>query len=281
MAGRGDGGRRVAQPFVRAFETFLRWAATTFWPLVLILVLIVSALVILGTLGVVDLPFLQTVSPLLARGTTVTLTAAAIILPLSFILGFFVGWARVAGNPLAYWISTLFVEVLRGTPQLVVIMVGFFVLLPLLPGGLDLTPLAFWAGAIALGLHSAAYQAEIFRNGFQSVPSGQIEAAHALGLDEWQTMRAVTFPQAFRVSLPPLGNEFANGVKDSSLIAALGVLDLLGWGRQISQLTRSINTAIFIWVVIAIVYFALIYVLTAVMLAVEGRMRVPGMEEGL
>ncbi|MFQ6012575.1 MAG: amino acid ABC transporter permease [Thermoplasmata archaeon] len=272
--------RQLGRRMLDALSRWLRLAAYAFWPLFLILLAVVSLVGILSVLGIVDLAFIRRVSPLLVRGTTITLAATAVILPLSFVLGFFVGWGRIAENPMAYWVSTFFVEVFRGTPQLVVLMVGFFVFLPLFAGGIDLTSFAFWAGTIALAMHSAAYQAEIFRNGFQSVPSGQIEAAHALGLSSWQTMRSVIFPQAFRVSLPPLGNEFANIVKDSSLISLLGVLDLTGWGKQFQAIPPFLVTKdIFNWIVIAIIYFVLIYVLTAAMLAMERRMRVPGLEE--
>ncbi len=243
---------------------------------------ILLVLWLLGSLGYLDLAFIVRVWPLMSRGVAVTLAATAFMLPVSLALGFLVGWARLSRNPLAYWTSTFFVEVFRGTPQFVLVMVSFFVILPMLaPAGVNLASWAFWLGAFALALHSAAYQGEIFRNGFQSVPSGQIEAAHSLGLDSVQTMGHVIFPQAFRVSLPPLGNEFANIVKDSSIISFLGVLDLAGWGRHIQQLTYNVNVQIFSLIVIALLYFLIIYVLTAVMIAVERRMKVPGLEEAL
>ena len=281
-------GRRILDAFIR----WIRFTVYTFWPLFLILIGMAVVVGMLGVLGIVDLSFFSRVSPLYVRGTIITLVATAVILPLSFAVGFAVGWARISENPLAHAASTFFVEALRGTPQLVVLLVGFFVFLPLFAGGLNLTTFAFWAGTVALAMHSAAYQAEIFRNGFQSVPSGQIEAAHALGLGSWQTMRGVIFPQAFRVSLPPLGNEFANVVKDSALLSVLGILtilgfrsfDLTGWGRQIAQLTilnATLSEAVFNWILIAMVYFVLIYVLTALMLALERRMQVPGLEEAL
>lgn len=283
---------RLGPPVLAAPLQAARFILATFWPLFLIIVGISVVVGTLGALGTVDLAFFGRVSPLYVRGTIITLAATAVILPISFVLGFLVGWARIGENPLAYSASTFFVEVLRGTPQLVVVLVGFFVILPLFAGGFSITSLAFWAGSIALALHSAAYQAEIFRNGFQSVPSGQIEAAHALGLDSWQTMRGVIFPQAFRVSLPPLGNEFANVVKDSSILSFLGLLiifgfssfDLTGWGKQLGQLAllnATLSEAIFNWILIAIVYFVLIYILTAAMLALERRMQVPGLEEAI
>lgn len=256
-------------------------------PLLVLIALIAGTVYVLGTLGYVDLGFIIRVSPFLAQGVAFTLAATAVILPLSIVLGFFVGWGRIGRNPVGYWVSTLFVDVLRGTPQLVVVLVGFFVIAPLFVAPIDLRVFAFWAGTFALAFHSAAYQAEIFRNGFQSVPSGQIEAAHALGLTSWQTMREIILPQAVRVSLPPLGNEFANIVKDSSIISFLGILtlflfqgyELTGWGRQFQGFEFNVNTLIFSWVIIAILYFFLIYVLTMVMLALERRMQVPGLEE--
>ena len=283
---------RLGPRVLAALSQGIRFLLYTFWPLILILVGISVVVATLGALGTVNLAFFGRISPLYARGAIITLAATAVILPISFVVGFLVGWARISGNALAYSASTFFVEVFRGTPQLVVVLVGFFVILPLIAGGRNVTSLAFWAGSIALALHSAAYQAEIFRNGFQSVPSGQIEAAHALGLDSWQTMRSVIFPQAFRVSLPPLGNEFANVVKDSALLSFLGLLiifdfesfDLTGWGRQIvslAVLNETASEAIFNWILIAIVYFVLIYILTTAMLALERRLQVPGLEEAI
>ena len=283
---------RSGGQILSAFSHGLRFTLSTFWPLLLILLGIAVVVGILGITGTVNLAFFGRVSPLYINGVILTLAATAVILPLSFVMGFFIGWARISENVLAYAASTFFVEVLRGTPQLVVLLVGFFVFLPIFVGGINLTTFAFWAGTVALAMHSAAYQAEIFRNGFQSVPSGQIEAAHALGLTGWQTMRSVIFPQALRVSLPPLGNEFANGVKDSALISFLGGIvifgfpgfELAGWGRQIAAIAAfqaRVSEAIFNWILIAIVYFVIIYVLTALMLAVERRMRVPGFEEAL
>ncbi|MFQ5908609.1 MAG: amino acid ABC transporter permease [Thermoplasmata archaeon] len=274
------------------FARIARFILYTLWPLFIILAGVATFVGALGALGIVDLSFFGRVSPLYTRGLILTLIATAVILPLSFVVGFFVGWGRISENTLAYSASTFFVEILRGTPQLVVLLVGFFVILPIFVGGAGLRTFAFWAGVVALGMHSAAYQAEIFRNGFQSVPSGQIEAAHALGLGRWQTMRTVIFPQAFRVSVPPLGNEFANVVKDSALLSFLGELlifgfisfDFTGWGRQIATIALSFATlreSIFNWVLVAVGYFVLIYVLTAAMLALERRMKVPGLEEAI
>ncbi|MEE9237217.1 MAG: amino acid ABC transporter permease [Thermoplasmata archaeon] len=254
-----------------------------------LIALILGVIWLLGSLGYLDLPFIITVFPLIFQGAAITLAATAFILPVALGVGFLVGWARFSRNPLAYWVTTLFVEIFRGTPQLVLVLAAFFIVLPLVaPAGASPMVLAFWVGSFALALHSAAYQGEIFRAGFQSVPTGQIEAAHAVGLDSWQTMKEVILPQAFRVSLPTLGNEFANVVKDSSILGFLGVLcivlcsfDLAGWGRQIAQLTFNVNTAVFSWIVIAIVYFIIIYVMSTIMLAVERRLRVPGLEAAL
>ncbi len=256
---------------------------------VVVIAAIVGTIFIVGSLGYADLPFLIDIMPLLIRGGAITILATLVILPISLVVGFLVGWARISRNPLGYWTSTLFVEVFRGTPQLVLLLVTAFIVLPLAVRGGDVRVVAFWLGSLALAFHSAAYQAEIFRAGFQSVPTGQIEAAHALGLDSWGTMRTIVLPQAFRVSLPALGNEFANVVKDSAILVALGELciiflcsfDVTGWGRQLAGIPFNVNTSIFLWIVIAAFYFVVIYILSAIMLAVERSLRVPGLEEGL
>ncbi len=144
-------------------------------------------------------------------------------------------------------IARFYIEVVRGVPIIVLLLYVAFVFAPLGVAavnwaltGLGLDPIRprdvtlLWRATFALTIAYSAFIAEVFRAGLQSVDPGQIEAAEALGLSRWQIFRHVVFPQAFRVILPPLGNDFVAMVKDSSLVSVLGVTDITQLGKVIA-----------------------------------------------
>ncbi len=187
----------------------------------------------------------------LQNGIGTTLRVSFIAFALSMLIGLLIGLIR--SNPptaksgffrvLFYNLATLYVEVLRGLPILVVILVIAFAIVPELVKflnsiGMDVTvrDIPFdWRAIIALTLTYAAFLSEVFRGGIQSVSKGQIEAAKSLGMTYIQIMRFVVLPQAIRRILPPLGNDLIAMVKDSSLVAILGVQDI----AQLAKLTSS------------------------------------------
>jgi polar amino acid transport system permease protein len=132
------------------------------------------------------------------------------------------------------WFANIYIEVLRGTPMLLQITIGFLILQGFFPsndlnvGVLSVSINRLFPGMIVLSLNSGAYVAEIIRGGITAVNFGQTEAAHSLGLRPAQTMRYVILPQALRNILPPLGNEFITLIKDSSLLATIGINELMG-----------------------------------------------------
>ena len=128
---------------------------------------------------------------------------------------------RLSANPVVNGAASLYVSVIRGTPLLVQIFVWTFALAEL---GLVL-PL-FWAGIISLGVNYGAYMTEIFRAGIQAVPRGQREAAQALGMPERLVMRRIVLPQAIRIVIPAIGNDFIAMIKDTSLVFAIGIQEL-------------------------------------------------------
>jgi polar amino acid transport system permease protein len=137
--------------------------------------------------------------------------------------------------------------------------------------------------AIALAFHSGAYQAEIFRAGFQSVPRGQVDAALAIGMRPSQTMQHVVFPQALRLSLPPLGNELAAVIKDTSLLAILGALDLFGVSLDFIQAVflqpgASVFWLITMWTAVALAYFVMTTAVSQLLLFFERKYHVRGLE---
>ncbi len=127
-----------------------------------------------------------------------------------------------------------------------------------------------WRAVIALALAYSAFIAEIFRAGLQAVDTGQIEAAKALGLTGWQRFRFVSFPQAFRMILPPLGNDFVAMVKDSSLVSVLGVTDV----TQLGKVTAAGNFRYFeTYNLVALIYLTLTITLSLLLRRLERRLR--------
>src|SRR5437870_12959829 len=160
----------------------------------------------------------------------------ALTLPLSVVLGFLMGWARVSRIRVFSWPASLYVNVFRGLPPLILVIFASLFGTNLVPqpimdrflSGFRRGDIAVGLAAIAIAMHSSAYQAEIFRAGFQSVPKGQQEAAQALGLRPWQGMMHVIVPQTFRLSLPPLGSDLAVLIEDTSILAAISGAELVG-----------------------------------------------------
>ena len=169
--------------------------------------------------------------------------------------GLFLGLGRVSKNVFYYNFATLYVELMRGIPMLVIILYGAFVVVPLglqIVNGLGswivvFPPLAGLGNALkavdiqqvdmsgraiaGLAMGYAAFEAEVFRAGIQSIERGQMEAARSLGMNYVQAMRYVILPQALRRVLPPLGNDFIAILKDSSLISVLAVRDITQLGK--------------------------------------------------
>jgi His/Glu/Gln/Arg/opine family amino acid ABC transporter permease subunit len=179
--------------------------------------------------------------------------------------------------------ARLYIEVMRGIPIIVLLLYVAFVLAPALVALVNtvLEPLGVepWRtrdfplvarAVIALMLAYSAFLAEIFRAGLQAVDKGQIEAAQALGLNGWQRFRHIVFPQAFRMILPPLGNDFVAMVKDSSLVSVLGVSDI----TQMAKVTAAGNFRYFeTYNVAALLYLTMTIGLSLALRRIETRLR--------
>jgi polar amino acid transport system permease protein len=166
-------------------------------------------------------------------GLMVTLYVTIISYVTALILGLIVGIMRVSKNPILFHLSTLYVELMRGFPVLALVLWIGFVIAPLIRsatgGAVDLSSIQ---GAIlGLSLGYAAYLAEVYRSGIESIPRGQMEAARSLGMGYTQAMRYVILPQAIRRVVPPLANDFVAMLKDSSLVSVLAVAELLQSSR--------------------------------------------------
>ena len=174
---------------------------------------------------------------------TFEVTVGAILLAIVF--GLIAGLGRISGNRFINGAASLYVEVIRGIPLLVQLFYIYFALGPYLK-----IP-AIFSAIIAMAFCYGAYMAEIFRAGIQSIPKGQMEAALSLGMSRRQAMRQVILPQAFKVVLPPIGNEFIALLKDSSLVSILAVSDLLRRGREYASETFNYFET---YTVIALIY---------------------------
>ncbi len=174
--------------------------------------------------------------PSLVRAAVVTLLLSCLAMALAVGLGSTIAVGRVYGTAITRTLCTTYVEVMRGTPVLLQLFVLYYGLASLvrLP--------AFVAALLGLGLNYAAYESEIYRSALQAVPSGQLDAARTLGFSEGQILRLVRAPQALRVALAPMTNDFVALLKDSSLVSVLTVVEL-------TKQTQIFATNIGSWVI--------------------------------
>ncbi|MET3873990.1 amino acid ABC transporter permease [Puniceicoccus vermicola] len=164
--------------------------------------------------------------------TTVWISAAALFL--SAVLGFGVALARSSPVYILRSLSTVYVELIRGTPFLVQILIFFYIV----ADGYGISN-RYMVGVLALSLFSGAYIAEIFRAGIENVSASQRESARAVGFTRWQTLRFVILPQAIRQTLPPLSGQFASLIKDSSLLSIIAVNELTLNAQEVNSFTFS------------------------------------------
>ena len=208
----------------------------------------------------------------LSDGVWVTVSVTVVSYLCILVVGLIAGLGRIARNPAIRGIASIYVEVIRGIPLLVQLYYIYYVSPALLQGlgryllehhpamsalGQSLATMTlnpFVGAVVGLTICYGAYVGEIYRAGIESIPRGQMEAARSLGMSHLQAMRYVILPQAIRVILPPLGNEFVALLKDSSLVSAVAVADMTRRGREFSGRTFSpIET----WTLVALMYLLL------------------------
>lgn len=215
----------------------------------------------------------------LLLGTVVTVLLTISSLTLGFLLGFPAGAIEVYGEGWRYGAVNTAGVILRGTPIVVLIVLFFFGLpipqLGTVPG-IDMEMNAFIAATLALGLRSAAYQAQVFRGSIQSIASGQMEAARSIGMSRLQAIRHVIFPQAVRRSLPGFQNEFTIVLKDTSVAFAIGLAELLTRGEDLYLQPGRSTAVIEIIVVISAIYFVLTFTTNRALDHLHSRYAIPG-----
>jgi polar amino acid transport system permease protein len=212
----------------------------------------------------------------LGTAVTILLTFASVVL--GFLVGFPVGALEVYGEGrLTSVVSTAGV-LLRGTPVVVIIVLFFFALpLPRLGSVpvLDIQLKAFVAATLALGLRSAAYQSQVFRGAIQSVEGGQMEAARSVGLSQFEAIRYVIFPQALRRSVPGFQNEFTIVLKDTSVVFAIGLAELLTRGFRLFTQPGREGAILEVILAISLIYFVLTFTTNRLLDRMHERYAIP------
>ncbi|ANB57339.1 amino ABC transporter, permease, 3-TM region, His/Glu/Gln/Arg/opine family domain protein [Anoxybacillus sp. B7M1] len=170
---------------------------------------------------------IQEYAPFFLKGLGITIFVSIISIVVGSILGLAIGLGKMSTNRLIRFPFEWYVNFFRGTPLLVQMLLVHFGLMPIFFA----QPSATVSLAVSLSLNSAAYVAEIFRAGIQSIDKGQMEAARSLGMTHTQAMRYIILPQALKRMIPPFANEFIVLIKDSSLGAVIAAPELMYWGR--------------------------------------------------
>ncbi|WP_027624428.1 amino acid ABC transporter permease [Clostridium lundense] len=175
-----------------------------------------------------DMNLLKEIAPILlkASGKTIELTIISVIL--GSLIGIIVALLKLSKNKVIYAVASFYTWIIRGTPMLLQLFF-FYYGLPFM--GIELEPMT--AAIIGLSLNSGAYMAEIIRGGILAVDKGQFEACKALGFTYGQTMTRVVLPQTVKVLIPPVGNEFITMLKDTSLVSAIAMEELMRAAQQI------------------------------------------------
>jgi polar amino acid transport system permease protein len=205
-----------------------------------------------------------------AEGTRVTVQLTAVAAVAGVLIGVLAALGKTSKWPPLRWAASAYIWVIRGTPLLVQVLFVYFALPVIIPA---LQMSDFTSACVALSLNVGAYNAEAIRAGLLAVPKGQVEAARSLGLSPWFTFIDVSFPQAFKISLPPLVNNIVALLKDSSLAYAIGVVELTNVGNRIQAATFQ---PLPILLTSATIYLLLTTVMTQISNAVERRFDVEG-----
>ncbi|MTH53482.1 ABC transporter permease subunit [Bacillus mangrovi] len=194
---------------------------------------------------------------------TLQLTVVSILI--GIVIGLFFALLKISNIKVLGIISDAYIYLVRGTPLIVQIFILYFGI-----SGIFLLP-DFWAASLALAFHNGAYIAEIFRGTIQSIDKGQMEAGRSLGMSRSLAMRRIVLPQAFRRALPPLGNQFIIGLKDSSLAAFISMNELFNVATTLGSNNFDEMTYLLI---VAVYYLILVGILTLIVSAIERKLAV-------
>ena len=215
------------------------------------------SVILLSGLGTSELP---TVPTGIWGGLMLTFLLAIVGIVLSFPFGVLLALGRRSTMPAVRILSTVYIEVIRGVPLITILFMADIMLPLFLPGEIRIDRVMRAMGGITL--FSAAYVAENVRGGLQAIPSGQIEAAHALGLNTAKTNLYIVLPQALRAVIPANVGLFISLLKDTTLVVIIGLLELLGIGRAVLAQSEWFGAQLEVYVFVAAVFFVMCYAMS-------------------
>ena len=186
----------------------------------------------------------------IVQGTAITISVTLVALPFGLVLGLLMALVHTYGGKVLNRVASAYSLLMRGVPPIVLLFILYFIL----SGQINLSP--FWAGSLSLGIVSSAYQMEILRGALLAVGGGQMTAARAIGMSRLQSIQNIVLPQALRLAIPPWSNEASIVLKDSSLVYALGVPEILRRAQQLSATTQQPFLA---YGTAALIYFVLVF----------------------
>ena len=196
--------------------------------------------------------------PFLTKGFSVTIEIWAISILIGIVFGLIACLMKLSKWKLLNLLANLYIWLIRGTPMLVQALVVYFGMPQVIPG---FHPTPFMAGIIPLSLNAGAYLSEIFRSGIQAVPKGQTEAARSLGLSSGRTMFKIVLPQAVKIAIPPMVNQFIITLKDTSILTVIGLAEIVNKASQYVNV-RYEYFATYVWVgVFYLVFTSLLMIL--------------------
>ena len=204
------------------------------------------------------------------RGAGVTLELTAMGLAIGFVLGLLLALARCYGPKWLRATAAAYIAVFRGTPLLVQLFIIYYCL-PELGIAFSQTTAAY----LALGLNSAAYQAEYLRGSINAIGDAQMQAGRSIGLSKWQTICHIILPQALRLALPSWSNEPISLLKTTAIVFLIAVQDLMAEGKRAATATFDF---VGIYLAVAVVYLVMVFLLDALLKFLERKTKIPGME---
>ncbi|MEX1171294.1 MAG: amino acid ABC transporter permease [Chloroflexota bacterium] len=217
--------------------------------------------------GKVDSAFLGEWAPYILGGIPITIVASIFSIAMAVVFAVLGALGRLSVRPVIYAVATLYVSLVRGTPLIVQILFIYLALPQIIPAAAGIPAIAL--AIFALAFNYGAYMTEIFRAGIQAIPRSQVEASAALGMTDAQTMRRIILPQAIRIVIPAIGNEFIAMIKDSALVSIIGVQELLWRAQRVGQSNfRALETLL----LAALVYWVLTIAFSLIQDRLEKRM---------
>jgi polar amino acid transport system permease protein len=209
--------------------------------------------------------------PAFFQATLVNLSVFAVLLPIGFVVGTLVALGQVYGHPVVSVVAGAWAWFFRGIPALVLLFL-FYYGPPMF--GFGISP--FTAGALAMGFRSSGYQSQIFRGAIEAVPAGQITAGRAIGMSRMQAVWTIVMPQAFRLAIPAWTNEFCSVLKDTTLVYAIGINEVMRLARTIY--VSHPQVAVLTFLTVALIFWVLTAIGTALLQRLEQYMALPGLE---